>query len=121
MPDLLQDKSVHLKMGDYITLADPDKRAVIDVIEQEYLAYLFINNSNAKLHNQLKKDIANNYSKGNIEAYSGLQGKNGCCSHRYKNTVCTLILLPTYFLDSFCWHQTNAIIDVGFSGFHAPW
>jgi len=68
-PDLLQDKSVHLKMGDYTALADADKIAVIDAVEQEYLAYLFINNSNAKLHSQLKKDIANDYSKGNIEAY----------------------------------------------------
>ena len=56
-------------MGDYTTLADADKKAVIDAVEQEYLAYLFINNSNAKLHSQLKKDIANDYSKGNIKAY----------------------------------------------------
>ena len=42
---------------------------VIDAVEQEYLAYLFIHNSNAKMHDQLKKDIANNYSKGNTEAY----------------------------------------------------
>jgi hypothetical protein len=56
-------------MGDYTTLADADKKAVTDAVEQEYLAYLFINNSNAKLHSQLKKDIANNYSKGSIEAY----------------------------------------------------
>jgi hypothetical protein len=33
------------------------------------LAYLFINNSNQKLHSQLNKDVANDYSKGNIEAY----------------------------------------------------
>ena len=38
-------------------------------MEQEYLAYLFLNNSNAKLHSQLKKDVANDYSKGNTEAY----------------------------------------------------
>ena len=56
-------------MGDYTTLADAGKKAVIDAVEQEYLAYLFINNSNAKMHSQLKKDIANDYSKGNIEAY----------------------------------------------------
>jgi hypothetical protein len=36
------------------------------VMEQEYLAYLFINNSNQKLHPQLKKDVANDYFKGNI-------------------------------------------------------
>ena len=56
-------------MGDYANLSDPDKKPVIDVIKQEYLAYLFINNSNVKLHSQLKKDIANNYSKGNTKAY----------------------------------------------------
>jgi catalase (peroxidase I) len=56
-------------MGDYVTLSDPDKKTVTDAVEQEYLAYLFINNSNAKLHSQLKKDIANDYSKGNTKAY----------------------------------------------------
>ena len=33
------------------------------------MAYLFLNNSNTKLHSQLKKDEANDYSKGNTEAY----------------------------------------------------
>jgi hypothetical protein len=33
------------------------------------LAYLIINNSNQKLHSQLKKNVAINYSKGNIEVY----------------------------------------------------
>ena len=42
---------------------------VVDVVEKEYLAYLFINNRNSKLHRQLKKNIANNYSKGNTDAY----------------------------------------------------
>jgi hypothetical protein len=42
---------------------------VVDVVEQKYFAYLFINNSNAKMHSQLKKDVANNYSKGNTDAY----------------------------------------------------
>jgi hypothetical protein len=60
---------MQLKMGDYTTLSGPDKKTVIDAVEQEYLTYLFINNSNAKLHSQLKKDIANNYSKGNTKAY----------------------------------------------------
>jgi hypothetical protein len=68
MPDLLQYKSVQLKMGDYVILSAPDKKSIIDVVKQEYLSYLFINNSNAKLHSQLKKDIANDYSKGNTKA-----------------------------------------------------
>jgi hypothetical protein len=33
------------------------------------MAYLFLNNSNAKMHTQLKKDVANDYSKGNTDAY----------------------------------------------------
>jgi hypothetical protein len=33
-------------MGDYDTLSDPDKKKVIDRVEQENLAYLFLNNSN---------------------------------------------------------------------------
>ena len=68
-PDLQQDKSVQLKMGDYASLSAPEKKSVIYVIKQEYLAYLIVNNSNTKLHSQLKKDIANDYSKGNTEAY----------------------------------------------------
>jgi hypothetical protein len=42
---------------------------VVDVVEQEYLAYIFINNSNTKMHSQLKKDITNDYSKRNMDAY----------------------------------------------------
>jgi hypothetical protein len=68
-PDLLEDKATQLKMGGYDTLSDTDKKKVIDSIEQEYLAYLFLKNSNAKMHSQLKKDVANDYSKGNIDAY----------------------------------------------------
>jgi hypothetical protein len=30
---------------DYDTLSDPDKKKVINSVEQEYLAYLFLNNS----------------------------------------------------------------------------
>jgi hypothetical protein len=66
-PDLLEDKATHLKMGGYDTLSDTDKKKVIDSEEQEYLAYLFLNNSNAKMHGQLKKDVANDYSKGNTD------------------------------------------------------
>jgi len=68
-PALLEDKATQLKLGGYDTLAIDVKKTVIDLVEQEYLAYLFLNNSNAKLHSQLKKDVANDYSKGNTEAY----------------------------------------------------
>ena len=68
-PALLEDKATQLKLGDYDTLAIDVKKSVVDLVEQEYLAYLFLNNSNVKLHSQLKKDVANDYSKGNTEAY----------------------------------------------------
>ena len=63
-PALLEDKATQLTLGDYDTLAIDVKKSVVDLVEQEYLAYLFLNNSNAKLHSQLKKDVANDYSKG---------------------------------------------------------
>ena len=68
-PDLLEDKAAQLKMGAFDTLLPTNKKTVVDIVEQEYLAYLFINNSNVKMHSQLKKEVANNYSKGNMDAY----------------------------------------------------
>ena len=68
-PDLLDDKTMQLKLGSYDALSGADKKKVIDSVEQEYLAYLFLNNSNAKMHSQLQKDVANDYSKGNTDAY----------------------------------------------------
>jgi hypothetical protein len=54
-------------MCNYESLTPSHKKLVIDVVEQEY--HLFINNSNAKMHDKLKKDVAKNYSKGNTNAY----------------------------------------------------
>ena len=68
-PDLREDKAAQLNMAAYDTLSPAKKKMVVDVVKQEYLAYLFINNSNAKMHSQLKRDVANNYSKGNTNAY----------------------------------------------------
>jgi hypothetical protein len=68
-PDLLEDKAAELNMEAYDTLLPAEKKTVVDVVEQEYLAYLFINNSNTKMHSQLKKDVANDYCKGNTDAY----------------------------------------------------
>jgi hypothetical protein len=68
-PNLLEDNATQLKMGDYGTLSDTDKKKVIDSVEHEYLAYLFLNNSNVKLHSQLKKDAAKDFSKGDTDAY----------------------------------------------------
>ncbi len=67
--DLLEDKAAELKMAAYDMLLPAKKKTAVDVVKQEYLAYLFINNINAKMHSQLKKDVANNYSKGNMDAY----------------------------------------------------
>jgi hypothetical protein len=68
-PDLLEEKVTELKMAAYDTLLPAEKKTVFAVVKQEYLAYLFINKSNTKMHSQLKKDVANNYSKGNMDAY----------------------------------------------------
>jgi hypothetical protein len=68
-PEPLEDKAAPIKMGNYDTLSDTDKKEVIKTIEQEYLASLFLNNSNGKMHSYLKKDVANNNSKGTTNAY----------------------------------------------------
>jgi hypothetical protein len=68
-PALLEDKATQLKLGDFDKLSSADKKKMIDQVELEYLAYLFLNSSNAKMHTQLKKDVANDYSKGNTNAY----------------------------------------------------
>jgi hypothetical protein len=68
-PALLEDKATQLKLGDFDKISSGDKKKIIDHVEQEYLAYLFLNNSNAKINTQLKKDVANDYSKGNTDKY----------------------------------------------------
>jgi hypothetical protein len=69
-PDLLAIKAMELSLADFHTLTKPEQKRVIKFVEQDYLAYLFLHNSNAKMHSQLKKDVANYYSKGNAEGYS---------------------------------------------------
>ncbi len=61
-PDLLKDKATALKLGDYEALDATAQKRIIDLVEQEYLAYLFLTNSSNKLHSQLKEDLANDYS-----------------------------------------------------------
>ncbi len=65
-------------------ISDIDKKKVIDSVEQENLAYLFLNNSNAKMHSQLKKDVANDYSKGNSDAYPNDIHKALTLMNKYK-------------------------------------
>ncbi len=40
-PDLLEDKAAQLNMAAYDTLSPTKKKMVVDVVKQEYLAYLF--------------------------------------------------------------------------------
>ena len=68
-PVLLRDKATALKLGDYDSLDATAQKKITDQVEQEYLAYLFLTNSSNRLHSQLKKDVANDYSKGNTDAY----------------------------------------------------
>jgi hypothetical protein len=83
-PDLQEDKATLLKMGGYDTLSDTDKKKVIGSVEQEYLAYLFFTNSKAKMHSQLKKDVANDYSKGNTDVYPNDIHKALTLMNKYK-------------------------------------
>ncbi len=53
----------------FTKLLEVEQKAIIELVEQEYLPYLSLNNSNQKMHTQLNKDVANDYSKGNQDAY----------------------------------------------------
>ena len=44
-PALLNNKAALLKMGEYDNLDATAKKRIIKQVEQEYLAYLFLNNS----------------------------------------------------------------------------
>jgi hypothetical protein len=69
-PDLLDMKAVELRKAlPFTKLLVIEQKAIIELVKQEYLAYLFLNNSNQKMHTQLKKDVAKDYSKGNQDAY----------------------------------------------------
>jgi hypothetical protein len=57
--DLLEDKTTQLKMGSYDTLSDTDKK-VIDRVEQDVVT---------GKTGHAEKDVANDYSKGNTDAY----------------------------------------------------
>ena len=69
-PDLLDMKATELgKVVPFTTLLEVEQKAIVKLVKQEYLAYLFLNNSNQKMHTQLKKDVAYDYSKGNQNSY----------------------------------------------------
>jgi hypothetical protein len=95
-PDLLDTKCMELSCTKYETLTPAAKQKnVRGVIEQEYLAYLFINNSKQKLHSQLKKGVANNYSKGIMEAYPSDIHKALTLMNEYKPLKLDVAPMPT--------------------------
>ncbi len=93
-PDLLDTKCVELSCTKYDTLTPAKQKNVRDVVEQEYLAYLFINNSKQKLHSQPKK-VANDYSKGNKETYPSDIHKALTHMNEYKSLKLDVALMPT--------------------------
>jgi hypothetical protein len=94
-PDLLDTKCVELSCTKYETLTPAKQKNVRDNVEQEYLAYLFINNSNQKLYSQLKKDVVNDYLKGNMEAYPSDIHKALTLMNEYKPLKLDIAPMPT--------------------------
>ncbi len=69
-PVLWDWKSQELYSTDYELLLDTLKEAKVkEDIKQAFLAYLFFINSNDKKQSWLKKTVANDHAKGNVEAY----------------------------------------------------
>ena len=69
-PVLWDLKSQEMYSLDYDSLADSTKeKKVKEDVKQAFLAYLFFINCNDKKHSQLKKTVANDHAKGDINAY----------------------------------------------------
>ncbi len=94
MPDMLVIKATELSLADFNTLTEPEQKRIIGLVEQDYLAYLFFHNSNAKMHSQLKKDVANDYSKGNPEVYPANIHKVLTLMNEYKPLKLDAVALP---------------------------
>jgi hypothetical protein len=86
---------VELSCTEYDTLTPAKQKNVRDVVGQEHLVYLFINNSNQKLHSQLKKDVAFTYSKGNMEVYPSDIHKALTLMNEHKPLKLDVALAPT--------------------------
>ncbi len=86
---------MELSCAKYATLTPAMQKNIREVVEPEYLAYLFINNSNQKLHSQLKKDMAKNYLKGNMEAYPSDIQKALTLMNKYKPLKLDVTPVPT--------------------------
>jgi hypothetical protein len=80
---------------------------MIETVKQEYLAYLFLNNSNEKMYSQLKKDVANNYSKGNTDAHPTDIHKASTLMDEYKALKLDTQVIPA---------QGNAFVTGGQDG-----
>ncbi len=65
----------------------------------QLLAYLFINNSNQKLHSKPKKDVSNNYSKGDMEAYPSDIHKALTLMNEYRPLKLDVAPMPTQGTD----------------------
>jgi hypothetical protein len=64
-PDLLDMKATELgKALPFTKLSEVEQKTVIELVEQEYLAYLFLHNSNQKIHTQLKRMWQTTMEKG---------------------------------------------------------
>ncbi len=92
MPDLLVIKATELSLADFDTLTKTEQKRIIKLVKQDYLAYLFLYNSNAKMHSQMKRDVANDCSKGNSEAYPGNIHKALNQMNEYKPLSCWMLL-----------------------------
>ena len=69
-PVLWEWKSQELFSVSYDSLSDAIKEAKVkEDVKQAFLAYLFFSNSNNNKHSQLKKTVANDHAKGDIEAF----------------------------------------------------
>jgi hypothetical protein len=68
-PVLWDWKSQELYSTDYVPSDTVKEAKVKKDVKQAFLAYLFFLNCNNNKHSQLKKTMANNHAKGNVEAY----------------------------------------------------
>jgi hypothetical protein len=94
MPDLLATKAMELSLVDFDMLTKPEQKRIIKLVKQDYLAYFFLHNSNTKMHSQLKKDVANEYSKGNSEAYPADIHKALTLMNEYKPLKLDAVAVP---------------------------
>jgi hypothetical protein len=94
MPDLLRTKAMELSLADFNTITELDQKRIIELVKQDYLTYLFLHNSNAKMQSQLKKDVANDYPKGNPETYPADIHKALTLINEYKPLKLDAVAVP---------------------------